>query len=133
MEYRRLGHTGLEVSELALGTMQFGWTADEEAAHEVLDAFVEAGGNLIDTADVYSYWADDNPGGVSEKMIGRWMKARDNRKDVVIATKVRGRMWDGPNGEGLSRAHIMRAVEDSLRRLQTDYIDLDRSSLCEMS
>jgi aryl-alcohol dehydrogenase-like predicted oxidoreductase len=124
MEYRRLGHTGLEVSELALGTMQFGWTADEQAGFEVMDAFVEAGGNLIDTADVYSYWAEDNPGGVSEKIIGRWMKERGNRADLVIATKVRGRMWEGPNGEGLSRAHIMRAVEDSLRRLQTDYIDL---------
>jgi aryl-alcohol dehydrogenase-like predicted oxidoreductase len=124
MEYRRLGHTGLEVSELALGTMQFGWTADEQAGFEVMDAFVEAGGNLIDTADVYSYWAEDNPGGVSEEIIGRWMKERGNRADLVIATKVRGRMWEGPNGEGLSRAHIMRAVEDSLRRLQTDYIDL---------
>jgi aryl-alcohol dehydrogenase-like predicted oxidoreductase len=124
MEYRRLGHTGLEVSELALGTMQFGWTADEQAGFEVMDAFVEAGGNLIDTADVYSYWAEDNPGGVSEEIIGRWMKERGNRADLVIATKVRGRMWEGPNGEGLSRAHIMRAVEDSLRRLQSDYIDL---------
>ncbi len=124
MEYRKLGRTGLEVSELALGTMQFGWTADEAAAFRVMDAFVEAGGNLIDTADIYSRWAEGNPGGISEEIIGRWMKARGNRQDVVVATKVRGRMWDGANGEGLSRAHIMRAVDGSLRRLQTDFIDL---------
>jgi aryl-alcohol dehydrogenase-like predicted oxidoreductase len=124
MEYRKLGRTGLEVSELALGTMQFGWTTDEEAAWAVMDAFLEAGGNLIDSADIYSRWAEGNPGGVAEEMIGRWMKAKGNRQEVVVATKVRGRMWEGPNGEGLSRAHIMRAVEDSLRRLQTDYIDL---------
>jgi aryl-alcohol dehydrogenase-like predicted oxidoreductase len=124
MEYRRLGSTGLEVSELALGTMQFGWTAGEQAACAIMDRFVETGGNLIDTADIYSSWADGNPGGVSEEIIGRWMKARRNRQDIVLATKVRGRMWEGPNGEGLSRAHILRAVEESLRRLQTDYIDL---------
>ena len=124
MEYRKLGRTGLEVSELALGTMQFGWTTDEEAAWAVMDAFLEAGGNLIDSADIYSRWAEGNPGGVAEEMIGRWMKAKGNRQEVVVATKVRGRMWEGPNGEGLSRVHIMRAVEDSLRRLQTDYIDL---------
>ena len=124
MNYRNLGRTGLKVSELCLGTMQWGWTADARTSGEVMDAFVEAGGNFIDTADVYSFWADDNPGGVSEKIIGRWMKARNNRRDIVLATKVRGRMWDGPNGEGLSRSHIIQAVEDSLRRLKTDYIDL---------
>ncbi len=124
MEYRKLGRTGLEISELALGTMQFGWTTDEENAFAVMDAYLEAGGNLIDTADVYSYWAEGNPGGVAEQIIGRWMQARGNRQEIVLATKVRGRMWDGPNGEGLSRAHILRAVDDSLRRLQTDYIDL---------
>ncbi len=124
MEYRRLGRTGLKVSELCLGTMQWGWTADEATAFEVMDAFVAAGGNFIDTADIYSRWAEGNPGGVSEEVIGRWMKARGNRQDIVLATKARGRMWEGPNGEGLSRAHLMRAVDDSLRRLQTDYIDL---------
>jgi aryl-alcohol dehydrogenase-like predicted oxidoreductase len=127
MEYRNLGLTGLKVSELALGTMQFGWTADEPAAQSVMDAFVAAGGTLIDTADVYSRWSPGNPGGVSEEIIGRWLKARNNRQHIVLATKVKGRMWDGPNGEGLSRAHIMRAVDDSLRRLQTDYIDLYQS------
>jgi aryl-alcohol dehydrogenase-like predicted oxidoreductase len=124
MEYHKLGRTGLGVSELALGTMQFGWTTDEENAFAVMDAYAESGGNLIDTADVYSRWAEGNPGGVAEQIVGRWMKARRNRHEIVLATKVRGRMWDGPNGQGLSRAHILRAVEDSLRRLQTDYIDL---------
>jgi len=124
MNYRRLGRTGLKVSELCLGTMQWGWTADVNTSFDVMDTFVEAGGNFIDTADIYSRWVDGNEGGVSEEIIGRWMKVRTNREDVVLATKVRGRMWDGPNGEGLSRAHIIRACEDSLKRLQTDYIDL---------
>lgn len=119
-----LGSTGLTVSNLCLGSMQFGWTADERASFAVLDAFAEAGGNFIDTADVYSNWARGNPGGISEEIIGRWMQARGNRERVVIATKVRGRMWKGADGEGLGRAHIIRAAEDSLRRLQTDVIDL---------
>ena len=124
MDYRKLGRTGLKVSELGLGTMQFGWTADEATAFAVMDVFVAAGGNFIDTADVYSRWAAGNPGGVSEEIIGRWMKARGNRGQMVLATKARGQMWDGPNGEGLSRAHLMRACEDSLRRLGADHIDL---------
>ncbi|GIK71344.1 MAG: oxidoreductase [Chloroflexota bacterium] len=124
MNYRNLGRTGLKVSELCLGAMQWGWTADEETSQAVMDAFIEAGGNFIDTADVYSNWAPNNPGGVSEEIIGRWMKARNNRDQIVVATKVRGRMWEGPNGEGLSRVHLIKACEDSLRRLQTDYIDL---------
>lgn len=124
MNYRRLGRTGLKVSEFCLGTMQWGWTADEAASFKVMDAFVEAGGNFLDTADIYSRWAAGNPGGVSEEIIGRWMQARQNRRQIVVATKARARMWDGPNGEGLSRAHLIQACEDSLRRLQTDYIDL---------
>jgi aryl-alcohol dehydrogenase-like predicted oxidoreductase len=124
MNYRNLGRTGLKVSEICLGAMQWGWTASEETSFEVMDAFMEAGGNFIDTADIYSRWAEGNPGGVSEQIIGHWMKERKNRRHVVLATKVRGRMWEGANGEGLSRKHIMHAVEDSLRRLQTDYIDL---------
>jgi aryl-alcohol dehydrogenase-like predicted oxidoreductase len=79
---------------------------------------------MIDTADIYSRWVEGNSGGVSEEIIGRWMQQRRNRHQVVIATKGRGRMWEGPDGEGLSRAHLLRAVDDSLRRLQTDYIDL---------
>ena len=126
MEYRKLGRTGLQVSELCLGTMQFGWTADEAASAAIMDAFVEAGGNFIDTADIYTTWADAGlaGGGVSEEMIGRWMARRRNRRTLVIATKVRGRMWEGPNGEGLSRARVIRCCEDSLRRLQTDHLDL---------
>lgn len=104
--------------------MQFGWTADEATSFAVMDAFVEAGGNFIDTADVYSRWAEGNPGGISEQIIGRWLKARGNRGQIVLATKARGRMWEGPNGEGLSRGHLIRACDDSLRRLGVDHIDL---------
>ncbi len=125
MEYRNLGGTGLRVSELCLGTMQFGWTADEPVSIDVLNAAFEAGVNFFDTADVYSRWADGNPGGVAEQILGRWLAAgKIPRDQVVLATKVRARMGEGPNDEGLSRAHILDAVEASLRRLQTDYIDL---------
>lgn len=125
MEYRYLGRSGLKVSELCLGTMQFGWTADETLSFRILDEAYAAGVNFIDTADIYSNWVEGNPGGVAETIIGRWMRERNIPRDqVVIATKVRGRMGPGPNDEGLSRAHILTAVENSLRRLQTDYIDL---------
>ena len=123
MEYRKLGRTGLKVSALCLGTMTFRWTSTEAESFKVMDRAWEAGINFLDTADVYSRWATDNPGGVAEEIIGRWMQDKP-RDQVVLATKCRGRMWDGPNGEGLSRAHIMSAVEYSLRRLQTDYVDL---------
>jgi len=124
MRYKKFGNTGLEVSVICLGTMQFGWSTDEKTSFKILDKFFGEGGNFIDTADVYSRWVEGNPGGVSERIIGKWMKSRNVRGRIVLATKVRGRMWEGPNGEGLSRKHIMKAVEDSLRRLQTDYIDL---------
>ena len=124
MNTAQLGNTGITVSNLCLGTMQFGWTADEAASFAVMDAFVAGGGNFIDTADIYSNWSPGNAGGVSEEIIGRWMKARGNRPSLIIATKVRGPMWKGADGEGLSRAHITRAVEDSLRRLRIDAIDL---------
>jgi len=125
MQYKNLGKTGLKVSRLCLGTMQFGWSADEPASYNILSAAVDAGLNFIDTADVYSRWVEGNPGGVAEQIIGRWMKqAGIAREKLVIATKVRGRMGDGPNDEGLSRVHIMHAVDKSLQRLQTDYIDL---------
>jgi len=123
MEYRKLGRTGLKVSELCLGMMTFRWTSTEKQGFQVLDRAWDAGINFIDTADVYSRWAPGNSGGVAEEIIGRWMRSKP-RNQVVIATKVRGRMWSGPNGEGLSRQHIMSAVEGSLRRLNTDYIDL---------
>jgi aryl-alcohol dehydrogenase-like predicted oxidoreductase len=124
LDYRRLGRTGLKVAQLCLGGMNFGDTCDEATSFAIMDAYVEAGGNFIDTADIYSRWAEGNPGGVSEEIIGRWMKARGNRAGLVIATKVRGAMGEGPNDQGLSRRHIMEAVEASLHRLQTDYIDL---------
>jgi aryl-alcohol dehydrogenase-like predicted oxidoreductase len=125
VEYRKLGRTGLKVSELCLGTMQFGWSADEATSHQILDTAFAAGINFLDTANIYSRWVADNPGGVAETFIGRWLKGSGiQRQQVVIATKVRGRMGIGPNDEGLSRAHIYKAVEDSLRRLDTDYIDL---------
>ena len=124
MQTRTLGSTDLRVSALCMGTMQFGWTCDEHAAFQVLDAYAAAGGNFIDTADIYSRWSPGNPGGVSEEIIGRWMRARGNRSSIVVATKVRGEMWKGTDGEGLGRAHIERAVDDSLRRLQVDTIDL---------
>lgn len=125
MQYRILGRTGLKVSALCMGTMQFGWSADEALSHQILSAAYDAGLNFIDTADIYSRWVPGNPGGVSEEIIGRWMKSAGIPRDrLVIATKVRGRMGEGPNAEGLHRVHIMQAVEASLRRLQTDYIDL---------
>jgi aryl-alcohol dehydrogenase-like predicted oxidoreductase len=117
MEYTRLGAAGVKVSRICLGTMTFGREADEEMSHRLLDRFVELGGNLIDTADVYST-------GASERIVGRWLAKRECRDDVVLATKVFGEMGTGPNDRGLSRLHIMQAVENSLRRLQTDVIDL---------
>jgi aryl-alcohol dehydrogenase-like predicted oxidoreductase len=125
MDYRNLGHTGLKVSELCLGSMQFGWTADESLSYQILDEAWQAGINFIDTADIYSNWAPGNQGGVSEQIIGKWMnRSKISRDQVVIATKVRGQMGKGPNDQGLSRAHIFDAVEKSLKRLNTDYIDL---------
>ncbi|GHJ41019.1 aldo/keto reductase [Streptomyces sp. TS71-3] len=116
MEQRFLGSTGLRVSELCLGAMTFGRDADEAASHRMLDAFVAAGGTFVDTADVYGH-------GVSEEILGRWLKGR-RRDDLVIATKVFGSMGEAPNASGLSRGHILSAVEASLRRLGTDHIDL---------
>ena len=124
MQQAALGSTDIQVSRLCLGSMGFGWTASEAESFRVLDAFVEAGGNFIDTADVYSRWLPGHNGGEAETIIGRWMKARGNRDDMIIATKVRGEMWPGPDGQGLSRQHIARAAEDSLRRLQAETIDL---------
>lgn len=122
MEKRAIGRSDLSVAPLGLGGNVFGWSADEKASFAVLDAFVAGGFNLIDTADVYSAWVPGNRGGESETIIGKWMKARGNRADIVVTTKVGSEM--GPGKKGLSRRYIVEAVEDSLRRLQTDYIDL---------
>ena len=126
MEYRLLGRTGLRVSELCFGTMQFGWTADEPTTNALLDHFVGASGNFIDTADIYTNWAGDVcAAGTSERMIGDCMASRSrDRSKLVLATKVRGRMDNSPNGEGLSYARVIQCCEDSLKRLKTDYIDL---------
>ncbi|HWS53020.1 MAG TPA: aldo/keto reductase [Pyrinomonadaceae bacterium] len=125
MEKRRLGNSGLEVAPLALGGNVFGWTADEQTSFKLLDAFVAAGFNLIDTADVYSGWVPGHQGGESETIIGRWLKRAGGRERVVIATKVGMEM--GPGRKGLARDYVMRSAEDSLRRLQTDHIDLYQS------
>lgn len=125
MKKRRLGNSGLEAAPLALGGNVFGWTADEPTSFGILDAFVAAGCHLIDTADVYSAWAPGNKGGESETIIGRWLKASGNRGKVLIATKVGKEM--GPDRKGLSKPYILRAAEDSLRRLRTDRIDLYQS------
>jgi len=125
MKKRKLGNSSIEVSPLAFGGNVFGWTADESTSFTLLDAFAAAGFNLIDTADVYSRWVPGHRGGESETIIGKWLKRSGNRAKVVIATKVGKEM--GPGRKGLSRSYILRAVEDSLQRLQTDYIDLYQS------
>ncbi|MDF5731471.1 MAG: aldo/keto reductase [Rhizonema sp. PD38] len=125
MEKREIGRSGLEVSPICFGGNVFGWTLNEATSFEILDAFVADGGNFIDTADVYSTWVPGNQGGESETILGKWLKQRRNRDQVVIATKVGNDM--GPKGKGLSRVHIIQGVEDSLQRLQTDYIDLYQS------
>jgi aryl-alcohol dehydrogenase-like predicted oxidoreductase len=128
MQFRALGRSGLASAPLAFGGNVFGWTADEAASFSLLDAFVDGGFNLIDTADVYSRWAPGHTGGESEAVIGRWLKAGGKRSRVLIATKVGKPMGDEGSGRtGLSRRWIRTAVEDSLRRLQTDCIDLYQS------
>lgn len=122
---RRLGNANVEFAPIALGGNVFGWTVDEATSFRLLDGFVDGGFNFIDTADVYSRWAPGNQGGESETIIGKWLKSRGRRDDVIIATKVGLEM--GPNQKGLSKAYIQRAVEASLERLQTDYIDLYQS------
>ncbi|BAY78849.1 aldo/keto reductase (plasmid) [Nostoc linckia NIES-25] len=128
---RKLGRSELEVSPISFGGNVFGWTIDENTSFEILDNFVAAGGNFIDTADVYSKWAPGNQGGESETILGKWLKQRGHRDRVVIATKVGSDM--GVKGKGLSRKHIQQAVEDSLQRLQTDYIDLYQSHIDDES
>jgi aryl-alcohol dehydrogenase-like predicted oxidoreductase len=125
MQTRALGASGLEVSPLCLGGNVFGWTADEKASFAVLDAFAARGFNFIDTADIYSVWVEGHQGGESETVIGNWLRRGANRQKMIIATKVGGQM--APDRKGLKKAHILDAAEESLRRLQTDYIDLYQS------
>jgi aryl-alcohol dehydrogenase-like predicted oxidoreductase len=125
MEKREIGASGIGVYPFCFGGNVFGWTVAEQRSFEILDAFVDAGLDFIDTADVYSSWAPGNKGGESETIIGKWLKKSGKRDKVIIATKVGKPM--GENKKGLSRKYITSAVEDSLKRLQTDYIDLYQS------
>jgi aryl-alcohol dehydrogenase-like predicted oxidoreductase len=122
MEKRPLGRSGLRIAPLVLGGNVFGWTIDQPSSFEILDAFLDAGFNLVDTADVYSRWAPGNQGGESETILGNWLRKGGKRDRILIATKMGKEM--GPGKKGLSRKYIQEAVEGSLRRLQTDYIDL---------
>ncbi len=126
MEYKFLGKTGLKVSELVFGTQTFGWGADEKTAHAMADFYLGAGGNYFDTANIYNE-------GVSESMLGSWIKKRGNRHSLIIASKVFFPVGDGPNDTGLSRKHIFQSIDESLRRLQTDYIDLYQLHCFDMS
>ncbi len=121
MEKRSLGKSSLDVAPIALGGNVFGWTIDDKKSFEILDGFVGAGFNLNDTANTYSRWKEGNTGGESETIIGNWIKQRNNRSKVIIATKVGGDMG---NGKSISKKNILTCAEQSLKRLQTDYIDL---------
>lgn len=122
MEKRQLGNTDLQVYPIAFGGNVFGWTIDEKKSFELLNGFTNAGFNFIDTADVYSRWVPGNEGGESERIIGKWMKEKKNRQDIILTTKVGSDMGNGK--KGLKKEYILKAVEDSLKRLQTDYLDL---------
>jgi len=125
VQKRKLGKSNLEIAPLVFGGNVFGWTVDEQGSFKLLDTFLDAGFNCVDTADVYSKWKPGNKGGESETIIGNWFKARGNRTKVILASKCGLEM--APDKKGLSKAYIVRAVEDSLKRLQTDYIDLYQS------
>jgi aryl-alcohol dehydrogenase-like predicted oxidoreductase len=125
MEKRKLGSSDIEIAPLVFGGNVFGWTTDDNRTFELLDAFVDAGFNAVDTADVYSAWVPGNKGGESETAIGKWFKKSGKRDKIVLATKVGSEM--GPGKKGLSKKYILEAVESSLTRLQTDYIDLYQS------
>lgn len=123
MNYKKLGNTELQAPPIVFGGNVFGWTADKDQSFRLLDILMGKGFHMIDTADVYSRWAEGNTGGDSERIIGEYVKERKNREKMIIATKVGSSMKEGGNKD-ISKAHIMEAVDDSLRRLQTDYIDL---------
>jgi len=117
MEYKYLGNTGIKISELVFGIQTFGWGVDEKTAHSMADRFFEAGGIMFDTSDIYN-------NGESERILGSWLKSRGNRHSLVIASKVFFPTGAGPNDTGASKKHILHSIEESLRRLNTDYIDL---------
>lgn len=121
MTTRELGNTGIHIAPLVFGGNVFGWTADKQRSFELLDRFVDAGFNAIDTADMYSTWVPGNQGGESETIIGQWLASRGNRDRIVLFTKVGMEM---PDGQGLSASWIEQSIENSLRRLQTDYVDV---------
>jgi aryl-alcohol dehydrogenase-like predicted oxidoreductase len=125
MKKRELGHSGIQVPTLCFGGNVLGWTADAKRSFELMDKLLERGLNFIDTADSYSHWAPGNKGGESETIIGQWFATRKNRAKVILATKVGSPMGEGK--KGLSRRYIREEVEESLKRLQTDYIDLYQS------
>ncbi|NPD89046.1 MAG: aldo/keto reductase [Asgard group archaeon] len=124
MDYTRLGRTGIKISKIVLGTMQMGWRVEEEESFKVMDKAIELGINCFDTADVYTYWADNSYPGKTEEIIGRWIKDRETRDDLILATKLRGAMSEDINDRGLSRRHVHQAIQNSLKRLQTSWIDL---------
>ncbi|TFG14355.1 aldo/keto reductase [Candidatus Thorarchaeota archaeon] len=124
MKSVKLGRTGLRISQVVLGSMQLGWLVREDDAMDLLDAAFDAGITTIDTADIYSKWAEESYAGKSEQIIGRWLEERGIRDEVVLATKVRGEISNNPNDVGLSRKHILEAVDGSLDRLRTDWIDI---------
>jgi aryl-alcohol dehydrogenase-like predicted oxidoreductase len=124
MKIKRLGRTGLKVSEICLGTMTFGNQCDEAASFAIMDKAYESGVFFFDTADVYPLGATPEMRGSTEVIVGKWLAARKLRDKIVLASKCRGQMGEGPNEVGLSRKHVIAAIEASLRRLQTDYLDL---------
>ncbi|NHJ31268.1 MAG: aldo/keto reductase [Asgard group archaeon] len=124
MKYVKLGNTGIKISKVVMGSNQFGWRIDEKTSFEVLDKAVELGINTIDTANIYGKWGEGGYPGKSEEIIGNWMKERGIREDLVIATKLFGEMSESVNDRGLSRKHIHKALKESLKRLQTDFLDI---------
>lgn len=124
MEYVKLGNTGMKVSKITLGTMQFGWRVDEKESFAIMDRALELGVNFFDTADIYTRWSEESYAGKTEEIIGRWLKDRGTRDDLVLATKLRGPMSDDINNRGLSRRHVHQAIKGSLKRLKTDWVDL---------
>ncbi len=127
MRFKQLGNSDLQLAPITFGCNVFGFTIDEKTSFQLLDGFVDAGFNLLDTADIYARWKPGNKGGESETIIGNWMRERNNRSKILVATKVGWDMGDGK--KGLSKKYILKAVDASLKRLQTDYIDLYQTHL----